>query len=234
MGWVEHDYADAQALAQGVADLLATTCETAIADRGRAFLALAGGRTPWPAYRSWAGLPLPWSQIELIATDERCVPHSHPACNTAELIRTLDAADGVRISALTSPDGEPEQSLAHALALLASRPEAFDAVLLGMGNDGHIASLFPGAVALPAALAADAADACRVDPQPLPPEAPFPRISLSLPRLLRSRALHLLISGTAKRAVLRQAQLGAAPLQWPVSALLHAPQAQVHIHWSPT
>jgi 6-phosphogluconolactonase len=233
MAWIEHDYADADALARGVAAVLARTCEAAIAERGGASLALAGGRTPFPAYRAWAATELPWSQVHLIATDERCVPHDHAACNTRELNSALDGAHGVKISALTPPDGDPARSEAHARALLARVPEPFDAVLLGMGSDGHTASLFPGTTALVAALAPAAADAYRIDPLPLPPEAPFPRISLSLPRLLRSRALHLLISGDAKRELLRAAQSEAAPLRLPISAVLHAPQALVHIHWSP-
>ncbi len=233
MAWVEHDYADADALARGVASVLAAACEAAIAERGQASLALAGGRTPYPAYRAWAAMQLPWAQVHLIATDERCVPHEHAACNTRELIKALDGAHGVEIRALTPNDGDPGRSEAHARALLAHTPEPFDAVLLGMGNDGHTASLFPGTTVLVAALAADAADAYRIDPAPLPPDAPYPRISLSLPRLLRSRALHLLISGAAKREVLRAAQAEAAPLRLPISAVLHAPQALVHIHWSP-
>lgn len=233
MAWVEHEYADADAFARGIAGVLAAACELGIAARGRAILALAGGRTPYPAYRAWAAMDLPWSRIHLIATDERCVPHGHAACNTRELIWAMDGARGVDITALTPPDGDPARSEAHARALLAHTPEPFDAVLLGMGGDAHTASLFPGAAALPAALAADAADAYRVDPVPLPPEAPFPRISLSLPRLLRSRALHLAITGATKRDVLRAAQAEAAPMRQPISALLHAPQALVHIHWSP-
>jgi 6-phosphogluconolactonase len=102
-----------------------------------------------------------------------------------------------------------------------------------MGNDAHTASLFPGAVNIGAALdPANPDDACRIDPVPLPPEAPFPRITLTAARLLRARSLHLLITGEGKLAVLRQAQASADPLRHPIAAILHAPDAVVHIHWS--
>jgi len=103
-----------------------------------------------------------------------------------------------------------------------------------MGLDGHTASLFPGAPQLATAMdPADRHGAFRVDPDPLPPEAPFPRITLSLPRLLQARAVHLVIVGDAKLAVLREAQARNDPFERPMSALLHAPDICVHVHWSP-
>ena len=112
-------------------------------------------------------------------------------------------------------------------------PQAFDAVLLGMGADGHFASLFPGAANLAEGMAIDSGiDAIATLPDPLPPEAPFARISLTLPRLLHARAIHLVVTGADKRVVLRNAQHDAAS-KFPVAALLHAPGPHVHIHWSP-
>ena len=112
-------------------------------------------------------------------------------------------------------------------------PDDFDFVLLGMGNDAHFASLFPGAPQLAVGLSDAAPDALRVDPRPLPPEAPFARISLSLARLKRSRALHLAIAGEAKRDSLRRAIASEDPHSTPISALLHADDVRLHIHWSP-
>jgi 6-phosphogluconolactonase len=167
-------------------------------------------------------------------TDERCVPHDHPACNVAELHRAFEAARGVRIVSLTTHDGDPAPSEAHARDVLGEHADPFDAVVLGMGLDGHTASLFPGAPQLDGALDMHAAiDAARIDPNPLPPEAPFPRITLTLPRLLRARALHLALTGAAKRDVLQAAAASDTVAQFPVSAVLHAPQASVHVHWSP-
>ncbi len=233
MAWVEHTYPSAEALAADVAERLGNVCRQAIAERGRAILALAGGRTPFPTYAAFAELDLPWSRVHLIATDERCVPLSHPASNTAELQRTFAAAGGIGITALTPADGDAERSEAYARELLAHTTEAFDAVLLGMGNDAHTASLFPNATQLLAAMCATAEAAYRIDPQPLPVEAPFARISMSLPRLLNCRSLHLLISGEGKHTVLRAAQATHDSLKMPISGVLHAPSAQLQIHWSP-
>ena len=98
----------------------------------------------------------------------------------------------------------------------------------------HTASLFPGASQLAAATSAD--DTCgayRIDPEPMPPEAPYPRITLSLRRLLDARELHLALSGEAKRHVLRHAQTAGRDPHLPISEVLHAPRVTVDVHWSP-
>ena len=250
MGWIERDYADAATLVAGVAGVFEAACRDAIAQRGSAWLALAGGRTPLPVYAHLARAQLD-GRIDAVPTDERCVPHDHPACNLRNLREAFateaSAADAfarhsreggndelgnIAAHPITAADGDIDASLAQARALLAAHPEPFDAVLLGMGGDGHFASLFPGAANLADGLALDSgADAIATLPDPLPPEAPFARISLTLPRLLRARAVHLVASGHDKRAILRRAQQEPqAP--YPVAALLHAP-ASIHIHWSP-
>lgn len=232
MGWIERDYADTAALVAGVAATFEAACRDAIAQRGSAFLALAGGRTPLPVYAHLANAQL-GGRIDAVPTDERCVPHDHPACNLRNLRAAFHDAAGIVVHPLTSPDGDTDASLAQARTLLAAHPEPFDAILLGMGVDGHFASLFPGAANLADGLAMDGGvDAIATLPDPLPPEAPFARISLTLPRLLRTRVLHLVVTGQDKRAILRRAQQDAqAP--YPVATLLHAAGTPVHIHWSP-
>ena len=233
MGWIEHDHRDAQALADHLAQVLHAACREAIDARGRAVVALAGGRTPFPAYRALAAMRLDWSCVVVFPSDERCVPHDHPACNVAELRKAFADARGATIESLTTQDGDPARSEAHARKRVAAFPEPFDAVVLGMGQDAHTASLFPGAPQLRAALDLDnGLDAPRIDPVPLPPEAPFPRITLTLPRLLRTRALHLAITGQAKRDVLQDARASGNILRHPVAALAEG-AAAVHVHWSP-
>ncbi|WP_330946858.1 6-phosphogluconolactonase [Thermomonas sp. LB-4] len=233
MGWIERDYPDASTLVAGVAETFEAACRAAIAARGSAFLALAGGRTPLPVYAHLANAQL-GGHIEALPTDERCVPHDHPACNLGNLRKAFAGDANIGVQPLTAADGDIDASLAQARTLLAAHPEPFDAVLLGMGADGHFASLFPGAANLADGLAMDSGmDAIATLPDPLPPEAPFARISLTLPRLLRARAVHLVVSGQDKRAILRRVQQEPhAP--YPVAALLHAPApAPIHIHWSP-
>lgn len=226
MAGIEHLYPDTPALVAGVAAAFTQACRDAIARRGHAWLALAGGRTPLPVYAQLAQV-LRGARIDAVPTDERCVPHDHPACNLRHLRAAFPAA-----LPLTAADGAIDASLAQARALLAAHPAPFDAVLLGMGADGHIASLFPGAANLADGLALDSGvDAIATLPDPLPPEAPFARISLTLPRLLRADGVHLVVTGHDKRAVLDQARRDPhAP--FPVAALLHA-GAPIHLHWSP-
>lgn len=233
MAWTEYHYVDAGALAAALASRLEAIVREAIAERGQAVLALAGGRTPFPAYRALASRDLDWNRVVLVPTDERCVPHAHPACNLREMRNAFAAAEGVRFVPLTVGDGDPAQSEVHARAILLQYRDEFDAVVLGMGNDAHTASLFPGAANLAPALEPSGIDdACRIDPIPLPPEAPFPRITLTASRLLRARSLHLAITGESKHAVLREAQASQDVLRHPIAAILHAPGATVHIHWS--
>ena len=231
MAPVEHLYENTAALVAGVAAAMEAACRDAITQRGAAWLALAGGRTPLPVYAHLARAGL-GGRIDAVPTDDRCVPHDHPACNLRNLREAFAPDPAIRVHALTAPDGGDAPSLAQAQALLATRLGPFDVVLLGMGADGPIASLSPGAANLRAGLAMDSgADAIATLPDPLPPEAPFARISLTLPRLLRARAVHLVVTGHDKRAVLRDVlQAPSSPL--PVAALLRA-GAPIHVHWSP-
>ncbi len=235
MPWIEHDYPDTAALAEGLRAALQTICEDALRERGEALLSLAGGRTPFPAYRTLAAsADIDWSKVVLMPGDDRCVAHDHPASNLIALRDAFSSAQGVRIEALTAADGDVAASLAQARTMLARYPAPFDAVVLGMGEDAHTASLFPNVAGLAEAMAADALDdAFALTPDPLPPEAPFPRITLGYARLLRARSLHLLVTGARKREVLRAAQAAHDPIGAPISAFLHAPAHMLHIHWSP-
>ncbi len=238
MPWIEHDHASHDALVAHLVDVFAEACTGATRQRGSAWLALAGGRTPLPIYAALART-LPGASLTIIPTDERCVPHTHPACNATALREAFAGHQGTVVNPLTAADGDEQASLVQTRALLALNPQPFDAVLLGMGTDGHFASLFQGAANLAEGLALDApADAIATLPDPLPPEAPFARISLTLPRLLRAREIHLVVTGEEKRRVLRHAQHqdagnACAFSQYPVAALLHAREHRVQIHWSP-
>lgn len=234
MSWTETLHRDADALAESVAGTLEAAIRTGLAERGRAVLALAGGRTPFPVYRRLAQASLDWSRVLLLPTDERWVEQDHPSCNAREMRVAFAAAGDVTILSLTPESAGLFASARWAETMLATLADPFDAVLLGMGGDGHFASLFPGAVELAAGLDPDSPDdVLVVHPDPLPPEAPYARVSLSAARLLRTRRLLLAATGAAKRAVLDRAEAQPDPLTLPISALLHDTAAQVEIHWSP-
>jgi len=233
MGWVEHDYPNTAALVANVSALFETACRDAIGARGHAVLALAGGRTPLPIYAHLANAGL-GGAIAVIPTDERCVPHAHAACNLRNLRAAFASDADVHVQAMTTEDGDIAASLTTACTWLAQHPQPFDAALIGMGGDGHFASLFPGAANLAEGLALDrGVDAVATVPNPLPPEAPFARISLTLPRLLHARSIHVVVTVEDKRQVLRHAQQH-PHCAYPIAALLHAGNATpIHIHWSP-
>jgi 6-phosphogluconolactonase len=233
MSWTEHPHADAVAAQAALARALVDACREAIAERGQAYLALAGGRTPLPAYRRVATAELDWSRVLAVPTDERCVPHDHPASNLRALREAFSPA-APRWLSLVPEDGDAGRAAAHARETLGACRQPFDMVVLGMGADAHTASLFPGASGLGQALdPAGDADACRIDPDPLPPEAPFPRITLTAARLLRARGWRLLATGADKHRVLQAADSARDPLRHPIAAFLHAPGAQLHVDWAP-
>jgi len=234
MSWKETLHGDADALATSLAGALEAAVRRGLAARGSAVLALAGGGTPLPAYRALAQATLDWSSVILLATDERWVAHDHAARNERQLREAFSAAAGVRVVSLTAPEVATPPDAGAAQAALARLAKPFDAVLLGMGTDGHFASLFPGAPELRDGLRLDSRDDALVaHPDPLPPEAPFARVSLSASRLLRTDQLLLAVTGAAKREVLTRAQVDADACALPIAALLHAATAQVEIHWSP-
>lgn len=225
----------AAALAAAVAARIAGALDAALAERGQALLALAGGRTSPPVFRQLAAQPRDWSRVTVMPSDERWVAAGHPDCNLAQMQAAFAGADGIRWQPLVpqAPAGAADAAFSN--AALAAHPAAFDVAMLGMGADGHFASIFPGAPTLGLALGQQGPqpDAVAILPDPMPAAGPHPRVSLSLPRLLRSRLLLLVITGEDKRAVLERAQSDGDWRQLPVAALLRSAHPQFEVHWSP-
>ncbi len=197
-------YADNASL-EAVADFI----EAAIAGRENAQMAVPGGRTPGPYLAELAKRDVCWGNVQIWLTDDRCVPTDHAASNYGLLKKHLGASD-VYITPLAE-DLEPPH---------------FDLVWLGMGADGHIASLFPNMDPRPDG----EPQIVRNTPDPLPPEAPFDRVSLNMAALTNSDAIMLLLSGDEKRAVLDAAIAGENDL--PVARLLSAATCPITIFWS--
>lgn len=235
MAWIEIEHADSRALAIALAAGLSTALDEALDQRGAATLALAGGRTSPPIMQRLAAQPRDWHRVTLIPSDERWVDAGHPDCNLRQLRSSFESRPEIRWISLAPAvrTGELNASFANA-GLAAVAATDFDAVLLGMGGDGHFASLFAGASGLAAGLdLANPESAIAITPDPMPNAGPHPRISLTLARLLRSRRVMLAITGTDKRGALERAMRENDPTRLPVAALLHAPGVTVEIHWSP-
>lgn len=235
MAWIEIEHADSTALATTLAAELSTVLDEALDQREAATLALAGGRTSPPIMQHLAAQARAWDRVTLIPTDERWVDAVHADCNLRQLQAGFESHPQIRWISLVPAvrTGELNASFANA-GLAGIAASEFDAVLLGMGSDGHFASLFAGAPGLSDGLDLASTDsAIAITPSPMPEAGPHPRISLTLARLLHSRRVMLAITGVDKRGVLEQAMRESDPTRLPVAALLHAPGTTVEIHWSP-
>ena len=212
-------YPTPDALADAAAGAIAAQLDEALRLRARAGLVVTGGRSPGAVYDRLASGGPDWSRVIVTLSDERCVPADDPAANQKLVRERLLQRQGKRAHLLSLwPEPEPA-------ALAALRP--FDAVMLGMGEDGHIASLIPGDPGLEDALTT--ADTVRLVPAGLG-KPPVPRITLTLSALLDARAIFLLIAGETKRGVVQRALAGE---DLPVGRLVSQSKAPIRIYWTP-
>lgn len=219
------------ASAEDVAEYLGHTLRAAIDARGRASLAVSGGKSPVPIFQALSNQDLDWSKVIVSLVDERLVPHAHDASNTALVARHLmqgraraarfvpffDEAgplwDGKRLAPL----------LADSARRLADQPWPLDVVVLGMGEDAHTASLFPDGTGYHHAITTDARLAGVI-----PTTAPHARITLTLSALLAARELVLCFSGDRKRAVYGRCREKSDPAL-PLSLILNQTRTPVSV-----
>ena len=226
---------DADALAERLAADVANALRAALEERGRASLVVSGGSTPAPMLDRLAREALDWSRVGVTLADERAVAPDHDDSNE-RLVRArllVAEAAAARFTALYRADGD----LARVAAALDGLARPFDVVLLGMGTDGHTASLFPDAPELEAALGGDDPVAATT-----PPSSPHPRITLTRRALLDARRCALHVTGRAKRDVLEAAMTawrergdapGVAPIARTLGPASEAPGTSVEVWWAP-
>lgn len=216
------------ALARDVARRL----QAGLDQRGQAVLAVSGGKSPIPFFEALRVQPLDWSRVLLSLVDERCVANTHADSNVRLVRQHLqqDAAAAARLVPLVDQPAAPLPPLAELVRLAnvaqAALPVA-DVLVLGMGPDGHTASLFPQTPELAQGLDLHNPAPCLgVSVPPTAPNAPYERVSLTLRQILRARHLVLPLQGQDKFQVLGQALAGPDPA-WPISHVLHAPGASL-------
>jgi 6-phosphogluconolactonase len=228
-----HSFTDCQAQAVALAERVTVRLRAALIERGRAVLAVSGGSTPKEFFARLAHAELDWENVQVTLVDERWVPDSDERSN-ARLVKSLllqHAAGAAQFVPLYTGAPTPEEGLAEASTRIGALPLPFDAVILGMGDDGHTASFFPGGDHLAEALDLDGR--ARVLPMRAP-AAGEPRITLSLPTVLDTRALYLLVSGEKKRDLLADARLGLDTARnYPVRAVLTQQRVPVAVYWCP-
>ncbi len=226
--WREYD--SPAALAHDVAARVGADLARAVAARGGANLVLPGGRTPRPFYRALARAAVPWAAVTVIPSDERWVPAEDPRSNLGAIAAAFagTAAAAARLAGLYDPTAEsPAEALATVRERLAACPPPHDWVILGMGADGHVASLFPGISPVLAA-----GDLVAAPPAPRPAGTAEARVSLGLRSLCAAHRIGLLITGARKRRVLEQALAETTDSPLPVRLLAEAAPTLV-VFWAP-
>ena len=223
-----HQLADAKALAARLAADVAERLRQAIAKKGRACLVLSGGRSPVPFLEQLASAELDWTKVTVSLADERWVPVEHADSNAGLLKRYLlqGPAAKAQFLSLYSATANLELAAEQADRLLAELPP-IDVLILGMGDDGHTASLFPNSPNLAEALAADGTRRCY---PMLAPTVPHQRLTMSRALLASAETTVLSISGQSKLTTLSAALAGDDVGAMPIRAFL---QPTLEIYWCP-
>jgi len=210
---------------------------TAVDENGEATFMVSGGSTPEPLYKSLSQSDLPWDSIYVALVDERWVDFDHDKSNEAFIVKHLkqnkaEAAHlvGMKNEAVTAAIG-----LEDCEAVYQQLAQPFDVTILGMGSDGHTASLFPNAPGLAEAINPESNQLCAaiIAIQSEVTGAITERMTLTLAGLLKSKLLVLLITGEEKLAVLRAAQSGTDVKAMPIRAVLQQEQVPVLVYWAP-
>lgn len=231
--WVhEHRFPDSTALAHALSGELKVDLDEAIAARKTASLVVSGGRTPLKLFQQLRREPADWKNIWVTLADERWVETTAEASNERLLREHLlvDDAAVARFVGLKNPAPTPESGAEWSWRALSRVPRPFDVVVLGMGDDGHTASLFPGSLALARALDVAVPPGC-VAVNAL--AAPHARMSLNLAALLDARRIVLHIEGDAKWQVYQRARAPGSAAELPVRAILHQKEVPVDVFWAP-
>ena len=226
-----HEFADQETLCRELSQRICASLQEAIEARGVASLVVSGGSTPVPLFAALAETSMEWDRVFITLADERWVDMNDSASNEAMVREHLICGQaktahfqGLKNSHASATAGEKECG-----EKLARLPVPFDFVILGMGPDGHTASLFPGADRLDEALDMNSGKLCVAM---APVTAPHERMTLTLPALLRSRRICFHLTGKEKRDVYERALAGDSVEKMPVRAVLGQDLVPVDVYWT--
>ncbi|OCG14368.1 6-phosphogluconolactonase [Gilliamella sp. wkB292] len=224
-------YATSELLVEDLTSHIVNELTKAIEIKGQASIAVSGGKTPIPLFISLSEQNLDWSRVFITLVDDRWVDDTDDASNE-KLVMTYLLQNKAKLAnfvGLKNSCNNPFDGASITEKQLDKVPMPFDVLILGMGEDGHTASLFPGAANLAAGL--DMKSGHKVVGM-TPLTAPLDRITLTLPTILNSHNIYLHLVGDSKMSVLEQAEQGKDINQMPVRAILQQDKVNVTIFWT--
>jgi 6-phosphogluconolactonase len=225
-------YPDMDTLSRALATQVAERLRAALEARGTASLVVSGGRSPIKFFESLRVQALDWSRVSIALADERWVDSQDPDSNE-KLVRDhllKEEAAVARFTGLKNGAPTPDLGAVSAWETFARVPRPFDVVMLGMGDDGHTASLFPHSPNLATALDVTSAAGCIGMWAPTAPQA---RLSLNLSALLDSRQIYLLLGGASKWQIYVAASDSGPAEEMPVRTVLRQKNTPVEVTWAP-
>lgn len=226
-----HEFNRFQDMAAAAAQAAIDAISAGLDAKGAACISLPGGNTPLPAFERVADASLDWSRVTIIPGDDRLVGSDDPLCNSSMLKRHFEpiGAYVVRMNLHSDDVQAAGDTIDLRLANVEWPP---DLVWLGIGNDGHTASILPGPDMESALTTALPRRVVGVLPDPLPPEAPVARVTLTRAALLSAARLMIMLAGEHKRRVLQQAISQGDASSFPIGRVLAQAQCPVDIYWS--
>ncbi len=226
------DYDSIEEMADAVAGDIGFIVESALDARGSALLAFPGGQTPQPIFEKLSAATLNWKKVTIIPGDERLVPMDSELSNIRAIAKTF-LPIGARVFPITTTIPDYKLAGNSVDARVQDLPWPPDLVWLGMGEDGHTASIFAGPDLQDALDAPKARRVVGVMPDPMPSEAPVPRVTLTRAAILSARTILITITGQAKRDLLEQAIEDGHSSKLPIGRVLAEAEQPIDIHWCP-
>ena len=226
------DYDSVDELADAVAGDVGFIVESALDARGACLLALPGGKTPQPVFAKLAAAKLDWRKVTIIPTDDRLVPMQDERSNVRAIAQAF-LPTGARVIPIAAEIDDYRLAGNSADARLQDLAWPPDLCWLGMGEDGHTASIFAGPDLADALDAPKARRAVGVLPDPMPADAPVPRVTLTRAAILSARTILITITGAEKRELLEGAIADGQSSKLPIGRVLAEAEQPIDIHWCP-
>ena len=226
------DYDSVEEMADAVTGDIGFIIESALDARGEALIALPGGKTPLPIFRKLAEAKLNWKKVTIVPTDERLVPMSDEKSNVRAIAQAF-LPTGARVFPIGTEIADYKLAGNSANAKLADLKFPLDLAWLGVGADGHTASIFAGPDLDEALNAPKGRNAVGVMPDPLPADAPVPRVTLTRSAILSARTVLITVTGAEKKELLEGAIADGQSSKLPIGRVLAEAEQPIDSHWCP-